>query len=242
MIEFCQLSPDSYSDELKKSVDKFTWKLTSFHGKWRPGKSSGGSGNANPNSFWTNPQFLVTLTDVDPDDDENMATVIISLLQKYTREKRKENNGQATEQHIQFRLFRVKNEQDAENTKRMGKKLTSRQLEKCGVSGPYVNKREVTNRFRIPPGTYVVIPSCFDENVTGDFLLRIYTENPVDKENYSTLHSSRARGAKKHDHSKPKEREKSKQKIKSPLISPYVSRPYLSAHELYVAISETLQS
>ncbi len=241
MIEFCQLSPDSYSDELKKKTDKFTWKLTSLHGKWRPGKSSGGCGNSNPNSFWTNPQYLVTLTDVDPNDNENMATVIISLLQKYTREKRMENNGQATEQHIQFRLFRVKNEADAENTKRTGKKLNSRQLEKCGTSGTYVNKREVTSRFRIPPGTYVVIPSCFEENVSGEFLLRIYTENPVDKENISALRTSGNRRARNHDQ-KPREREKSKEKGKSSIISPYVPRPYLSAHELYVAISETLQS
>ncbi len=194
-VEFCELTPDAYSTELKKGLSstnepRLTWKLTAYNGEWAPGKSSGGSGNSNPESFWCNPQFLITLTDTDPDDNEDMATIIISLLQKYTREKRIENNGQPSEEFIQFRLYRIMNEKDAESAKKTGQKLNGLQLERCGVSGPYINAREVTHRFRTKPGNYVIIPSCYEANVAGEFLLRIYTENPIDEKNCSVLHTN----------------------------------------------------
>ena len=58
--------------------------------------------------FWTNPQFLVTLTDVDHDDEENLATVIIALMQKDSRLKRLKARTESAEEFIQFRLFKVR--------------------------------------------------------------------------------------------------------------------------------------
>jgi hypothetical protein len=130
---------------------------------------------------------LITLTDVDPDDNENMATVIVSLLQKYTREKRTDNRGEPCEESIQFRLYRILNDTDANEAKRTGRRLYANQLERCGASGPYINLREITKRFRTAPGNYVIIPSCYDENIKGEFLLRLYTENPINEGNASIL-------------------------------------------------------
>lgn len=47
-----------------------------------PGTSAGGCGQSNQAKFWTNPQYLITLTDVDNDDNENLATLFVSLMQK----------------------------------------------------------------------------------------------------------------------------------------------------------------
>jgi hypothetical protein len=153
-----------------------------------PGRTSGGCGRLSEALYWTNPQFLITLKDQDPDDQENMATIIVALMQKYTREKRTQKRGESCEEYIQFRLYRILNERDAAYAKSTGKCLSASQLERCGTSGPYTNQREVTKRFRTPPGSYLIIPSCYDENISGDFLLRIYTENPIGEADCSILH------------------------------------------------------
>ncbi len=156
-----------------------------------PGKTSGGSGKDNETLFWSNPQFLITLKDQDPYDKQNLATVIVSLMQKYTREERLNNRGESCEDFIQFRIYRILNDADAEFSKKTGQRLYANQLERCGLSGPYTNSREVTKRFRIAPGNYVIIPSCYTPEGKGEFLLRIYTENPIGEANCCELVSSK---------------------------------------------------
>ncbi|CAF1244333.1 unnamed protein product [Adineta steineri] len=55
------------------------------------------------------------------------------------------------------------------------------QLERVGASGSYINRREVTKRFRVPPGSYIIIPSTFDCDKAGKFLLRMFTEKQADQ-------------------------------------------------------------
>lgn len=178
-MQICELTPDAYSEELLEKEDNLEWKLAAYHGEWVPGESSGGCGRPNESDYWKNPQFLVNLPDVDHEDNESMATVVISLLQKYTREERLNSNGEPCEQYIQYRLYRILNDQDAQVAKKTGKYLYANQLERCGSTGAYINRREVTKRFKVAPGNYLIIPSCYDADVSGEFLLRIYTEKPV---------------------------------------------------------------
>lgn len=41
-------------------------------------------------TFWTNPQYRVEVTDPDEGDDDNAGTIIVGLMQKERRKKRKE--------------------------------------------------------------------------------------------------------------------------------------------------------
>ena len=40
----------------------------------------------------------------------------------------------------------------------------------------FINMREITCRFHLSPGDYLVVPCTFEPNQEGDFILRVYTE------------------------------------------------------------------
>lgn len=46
-------------------------------------------------------------------------------------------------------------------------------------SGSYINSREISARFEVATGTYVIVPSTFEPNMGGNFLLRIFSEPPA---------------------------------------------------------------
>lgn len=43
-------------------------------------------------------------------------------------------------------------------------------------SDNFVNAREVTGRFSLPPGDYVLLPSTFKADEEGDFIMRMFSE------------------------------------------------------------------
>ena len=195
VVEICNLTPEAFADELQGKHPNLNlkWNMISYNGEWIVGRTSGGCGQYDKSLYWTNPQFLISLTDVDPTDNENMATLIISLMQKNTREKRFKTNGEPAEEAIQFRLYRVKNKDDAMKAKSSGLRLYANQLEPAGTSGPYTNLRDLTKRFRLPPGDYVIMPSCYESNVEGSFLVRIFTEQDFDGDSYRDLSQHKGR-------------------------------------------------
>ena len=46
-----------------------------------------------------------------------------------------------------------------------------------GKSGIYINLREVSGRFELEPGHYVIIPSTFNMDEEGTFMLRVFAQN-----------------------------------------------------------------
>jgi len=44
-------------------------------------------------------------------------------------------------------------------------------------SKSFINLREVAERFKLPPGTYCIVPSTFEANEEGEFLLRVFSEH-----------------------------------------------------------------
>ena len=48
--------------------------------------------------------------------------------------------------------------------------------EKAGDSS-FINSREIFARLELDPGRYIVVPSTFEPNTTGQYLLRVYTDH-----------------------------------------------------------------
>ena len=102
-------------------------------------------------------------------------------MQKYTRQKRIQLNVESAEEYIQYRLYKARDVERFQQCISNNENFNEYDLERVNSSGSYTNKREVTARFALKPGAYIVIPSCYDEDVEGEFLIRIFTEKPLSK-------------------------------------------------------------
>lgn len=74
----------------------------------------------------------------------------------------------------------MKDHVEVDENRTSGLRFYSSQLDRIGTSGSYINKREVTKRFRVAPGNYVIIPSTYDEDKDCEFMLRIFTEHQIE--------------------------------------------------------------
>ena len=95
-------------------------------------------------------------------------------MQKDSRLKRLKNtDGESAEEYIQFKLFRIKDHVSVDATKSSGLKLYANQLDRVGASGSYINSREVTKRFRVNPGYYLIVPSTYVIYLLKLFLMNL---------------------------------------------------------------------
>lgn len=168
-VQLCHLQVDAMIDELEDNDLKQNWNVTVYHDEWIRGVTAGGCGN-HPKLYWKNPQFHVELKK--PDTVHNTAgdcTLIVSLMEK-------ELNNQ-TRVAIGFDVFRLKNPDlrplDEQRAPKNALLLAKR-------SGTYQYYREVTVRFELAPGHYVIIPSTFYPHEEAKFMLRIFTEKFAD--------------------------------------------------------------
>lgn len=174
-LEICYLGPDTLAiatDDDDEDPDKHKWEGSLFEGGWKRRVNAGGCRN-NVSTFWTNPQYQVSVVDPDSDDEDGNGSVIIGLMQKDRRKMRREGKHELT---IGYAVYDAP--EDSAGT------LDARFFRSHGPSAKstsFINLREICDHHKLPPGNYVIVPSTFEPNEEGDYILRVYSERKNDE-------------------------------------------------------------
>uniref|UniRef100_A0A0N8B608 Calpain-3 n=1 Tax=Daphnia magna TaxID=35525 RepID=A0A0N8B608_9CRUS len=168
-LEIVNLNADSLEEEELSGDHSKRWSANEFAGNWVKGASAGGCRN-HLATFHLNPQYRITLEDPDDDDNDDKCTVIVALMQKNRRAQRKIGLDCLT---IGFTIYHLKNPDTA--PKPLDNKFFKYNAS-VARSPSFINLREVSCRFKLPPGVYAIIPSTFEPNEEGEFILRVFSE------------------------------------------------------------------
>lgn len=132
-----------------------TWSEGLVVGQWQRPDRAGGCSN-NRDTFCLNPQFRF-----DIDNDNQPDEVLINLDQLGLRYLDKENLT------IGFFVMRVED----------NRKFRLHKVKPKTAASIFINSRSVCLRHRFDEGRYVIVPSTFEPNLEGSFLLRVYSDN-----------------------------------------------------------------
>ncbi|XP_069744244.1 calpain-2 catalytic subunit-like [Narcine bancroftii] len=166
-LEICNLTPDTLT-----SGQVLKWNYTLFTESWRRGSTAGGCRNY-PDTFWTNPQFKITLEEADEDDADGNCSFVVAMIQKNRRRQRRMGEDMHT---IGFAIYDVPPEYEAVNNVHLPRSYFATHCSRAR-SESFINLREVTSRLALSPGQYLVVPSTFDPHKNGDFALRVFTQS-----------------------------------------------------------------
>eukprot|EP00092_Neocalanus_flemingeri_P017950 GFUD01019424.1.p1 GENE.GFUD01019424.1~~GFUD01019424.1.p1 ORF type:complete len:557 (+),score=139.71 GFUD01019424.1:131-1801(+) len=165
-LEMCNLAPESMGECQHEGA---SWCVNQWSGEWVGGETAGGCRNF-LETFVHNPQYIVTLEDPDDDDEDDLCTLIVSLMQKGRRALKHEGAGMLS---IGFVIYKLKQAEQA--SEHLGEEYFKYTLS-TARSKSFINTREVTGRFKLQPGSYVIVPSTYEPGYEGQFLLRTFTE------------------------------------------------------------------
>ncbi|CAJ0570707.1 unnamed protein product, partial [Mesorhabditis spiculigera] len=178
-MELCNLSAQVMNEinemtgvdtsQIDKRVSQ--WAERANDGQWDEQRGTAGGCSNYPNSYYRNPQFGAQFTvTADSVEQDGKVTVIVALLQKYRRELQPQGLDTLP---IGFSVYEAPT---------VGTPLDMHYLRnnKAIARVPvYVNMREVTVRFRVPPGDFVILPSTFEPGQAAEFLIRIYANGAL---------------------------------------------------------------
>uniref|UniRef100_A0A8C1V705 Calpain-1 catalytic subunit n=1 Tax=Cyprinus carpio TaxID=7962 RepID=A0A8C1V705_CYPCA len=166
-LEICNLTPDALqSSKVKK------WITAVYPGEWRRGSTAGGCRNY-PATFWINPQFKIVLQEPDTESQED-CTFLVALMQKNRRKLRREGKDMET---IGFAIYEYLGRVGVHLRRDFFLTHTS-----SARSELFINLREVSSRFCLPAGEYIIVPSTFEPQKEGDFVLRVFSEKAADSQ------------------------------------------------------------
>ncbi|NP_001082852.1 uncharacterized protein LOC559822 [Danio rerio] len=164
-VDICCFTPDFLDNSSKCS-----WKTVRYNGSWEAGKTAGGCLN-HKESFWTNPQFRVTIEKLDEECSSSQCpeNVLVSLLQIHEDRYR----SRVKNCSIGFCVFAIPPEMKDE---RFPASFFSRRRT-VAESEAFVNARHVMKFFKLEPGEYLIVPTTFKPNECAKFMLSIFSKS-----------------------------------------------------------------
>ncbi|XP_012870089.1 PREDICTED: calpain-9 isoform X1 [Dipodomys ordii] len=158
-VEICNLTPDALGDNAQHG-----WEVTVHQGSWVRGSTAGGCRNF-LDTFWTNPQIKLSLSE--RDEGQEGCSFLVALMQKDRRKLKRFGGSMLT---IGYAIYQCPG-----TAGRLSRDFF-RYHASLARSKAFINLREVSGRFRLPPGDYVLVPSTFEPHQEADFCLRIFSE------------------------------------------------------------------
>jgi calpain len=163
-VEICNLLKCFTHTTEFEFEEKRNWHFRKSEGEWKIGLNAGGCGKFQE-SFYTNPKFILNLDTPDAEDEDGKCSIIIALMQK--------NRRRLGLPHVSIGIVIYKISDDShefdENFFLMNISVARSMI--------YINSRENTLRCELDPGKYLVMPTTFDPNEEGEFLLRVISES-----------------------------------------------------------------
>ncbi|XP_055073647.2 calpain-2 catalytic subunit [Misgurnus anguillicaudatus] len=169
LLEICNLTPDTLT-----SKEVSHWNYCQFEGNWIVGSTAGGC-RKYMDTFSSNTQFVIKLEDVDddPHDGEDGCTLLVGLMQKEGRKDKRIGNDLNC---IGFTIYKVPDEYKGQNV-HLSRDVLMHNIKVA--ESEYFRGREISERYKLPPGEYIIIPSTYEPNCQGSFILRVFTEKEV---------------------------------------------------------------
>jgi calpain len=145
-----------------------SWKCTEFNGAWIQGKTAGGC-LMNKQTFHLNPQFVVNLDTPDSNDPSGRCSFFLSLSQK----NRPIQNSKRNYVSLGYAIYKL--DQFKPDQEPIGE-MFFRFAHPVEYTSSFSPSRGITGRHKLPPGTYLIVPSPFSNTTEAEFILRVYSE------------------------------------------------------------------
>ena len=157
-IDFCHIN-----HEVDKEVV--------FNGRWEVGLNAGGVQKGDFKNYAKNPQCFIELRSPNPQDPERLCSAVISLMQR-----RRPASKVKGVNKVGFRIYRVDKEADELTSQFFSYRRNDGRHKAVTKTPTWQDGRESNLRIRLAVGKYCIIPSTFDTDQEGDFILRVHIE------------------------------------------------------------------
>ena len=157
-IDFCHINTD---------VDK----EVVFNGRWEVELNAGGVQKGDWTNYARNPQCFIELRSPNREDPESLCSAVISLMQR-----RRPSSKVKGVNKVGFRIYQVDREAEELTSQFFSYRRNDGRHKAVAKTPTWQDGRETGIRVRLPPGKYCIIPSTYEVDQEGDFILRVHIE------------------------------------------------------------------